>query len=340
MKLLIIGGGSFGLALSSSLSRNTSNTLRLLVRNENTCIHINTHHRHPTKLIDYPINTDATTGWDCVNESDIIFLCVPSLAVMEVIKTIYHHSKYFNGIIVSCAKGILDVNVYPTPFFSNMIRGIYPDIKYGILSGPNFADEIAYGVRTITTISCQHEHYTEIENLFKYTNIETLYSPDINGIELLGSFKNVLAVAIGTMRGIYLDTIDCTRYNTIYMVVTKMVLEFSNLLSYYNISPGIVLTPAGIGDIMLTCCSNKSRNVDFGMKVGAHIAKILNSDSGNKLKFQDQENSNLVEGYQSLVSFYHLSKVSKIEMKYLELIHGLLVRHEYKNILLDYIIGS
>ena len=201
-------------------------------------------------------------------------------------------------ILIICSKGIEQNSL---KLMSEVIEEILPNNPIAILSGPNFALEVAKNLPAITSISSVNISLAnELAHKLTSPNFRVYPNQDIIGTQIIGAAKNVLAIATGITIGKNLGE------NAKSAVFSRGIYEINNLLLAKGGKTETLLSPAGIGDLNLTCSSLTSRNTTYGMLIA----------QGNK-----NSNTSLIEGFYTAESIFMLSKALKIEMPIAETIY-------------------
>lgn len=277
-KVAVIGSGSWGLSIANLLTTNGYN------------VSIFSRHKEEVKEINkkYPNLTSSANFKLVVKDSGFIFLVVPSDAVLNVLKSLDKENISNNTKIIICSKGIDNKNLQ---LFSDCVTQKLPNNKYAILSGPNFASEVAKFMPTTTTIASYNKAVAvEIINVLKNNNFLPVFSSDVISTQIFGSIKNILAIGCGIIDGLKLGQ------NAKAALITKGVLEASLLAEKLGGKPKEnFISPCGLGDLFLTCSSKKSRNNSLGFMIGSgkNVKEILDSGktfegfnaSGSMIKF-------------------------------------------------------
>jgi glycerol-3-phosphate dehydrogenase (NAD(P)+) len=196
---------------------------------------------------------------------------------------------------------------------SDVVEELTPGKKFAILSGPSFAKEVALGKPTAVTLA----HNDEATGLFwqgiMHTDYFRVYTiSDYVGAQLAGAVKNVLAVATGMADGLQLGA------NTQAALITRGLNEMMRLGEPLGARPETFMGLAGVGDLILTCTDNQSRNRRFGKLMGEGVS--LN-DALNKI---DQ----VVEGIQTAKLIHELALAHKIEMPITQQVYEVLYHHK------------
>jgi glycerol-3-phosphate dehydrogenase (NAD(P)+) len=292
MKIGVIGGGSLGTALAM-VSYRASQEAQIYVRDKNICNEINQNHTNSRYLpnITLPSKLIAYSDLSKILDSDALLLAVPAQTIHTLCLELKALNLDPNKIIVICSKGIEQNSL---KLMSEVVSDVLPKNPIAILSGPNFAIEIAQDLPAITSLASTDRDLANALSKFLGTNNFRIYpNTDIIGTQVIGAAKNVLAIAIGAAIG--------KKYgeNSKAAIVSRGVSEISNLLLAKGGKIETLLSPAGIGDIYLTCSSAMSRNTSYGILLGQN--KTTNPND-------------LVEGFYTSESIMMLAAKLSIKM--------------------------
>ena len=192
--------------------------------------------------------------------------------------------------------------------------------KIFILSGPSFAKEVITGMPTALSLASNNQKPLQTSALFKDTNIRIYYSNNIKTLEVLGVVKNIYAIGAGILEAMKLGE------NARASFITRCASEMQFMLKQSNLNDQKILSLAGIGDLVLTCSSTKSRNFSFGKKF------IFMQSTKNLSK-----NKTTIEGLNSIMT---IKKVLNLNLKDLPIltsiinvIKGKSVKNEVNNLL-------
>jgi glycerol-3-phosphate dehydrogenase (NAD(P)+) len=192
--------------------------------------------------------------------------------------------------------------------------------KIFILSGPSFAKEVITGMPTALSLASNNQKPLQTSALFKDTNIRIYYSNNIKTLEVLGVVKNIYAIGAGILEAMKLGE------NARASFITRCASEMQFMLKQSNLNDQKILSLAGIGDLVLTCSSTKSRNFSFGKKF------IFMQSTKNFSK-----NKTTIEGLNSIMT---IKKVLNLNLKDLPIltsiinvIKGKSVKNEVNNLL-------
>ncbi|MBR5356442.1 MAG: NAD(P)-dependent glycerol-3-phosphate dehydrogenase, partial [Lachnospiraceae bacterium] len=255
MKIGIIGAGSFGLALGVLLNNNGHKvTIWSRGTNEKEFNEVVKTRENKSKLpgVLIPKEVDFTKDIEkAVKENELIVLAVPSpgmRSTARMIKDFVTDGK----IIVNVTKGI-EADTLMT--MSDIIEAEIPNCKVCILSGPTHAEEVGRGMPTSIVAGAKEKSTAEfVQNVFMNESFRVYTSPDIIGIEIGSSLKNVIALAAGVADGLgYGD-------NTKAAIITRGIAEITRLGIKMGGKVETFAGLTGIGDLIVTCASMHSRN--------------------------------------------------------------------------------
>jgi len=160
---------------------------------------------------------------------------------------------------------------------SQLWQQSFPEHAIAVLSGPNLSKEIQQGLPAATVIGCAQMPAAEtIQTALSSRQFRVYTNPDILGVELGGTLKNVIAIAVGTCDGLHLGT------NAKAALVTRGLAEIIRLGEYWGAQPDTFYGLSGLGDLLATCNSPLSRNyqVGYGLAQGQSLAEILSTLQG------------------------------------------------------------
>ncbi len=305
----IIGAGGWALGLAVLLNNNghevtiwskvTSEIEEILTTRENT---------RSLPGVKIPESIEVTDDLEGITaDSELLVIAVASPYVRSTAKDIANVVGDREGLmIVNVAKGIEESSLMT---MTQVISDEIPSAKVAVLSGPSHAEEVSRGIPTTCVIGATSQMYAEyLQSIFMSDVFRVYVSPDILGIELGGSLKNVIALAAGVADGLgYGD-------NTKAALITRGIHEIARLgiamggklQTFYGLS--------GIGDLIVTCASMHSRNRRAGILIG----KGYTYDEAMK------EVHMVVEGVYSAKAALALSKEYNVEMPIVEKVNEVL----------------
>ena len=262
--IAVVGGGSFGTAIANLLASN-QHSVSLWMRDPQQAQAINIDRLNPRYLKGVPVlagvlaTTDlATTIADC----DLIFVALPSTA-LRVVLTPY--AEQLSGkMLVSTTKGI-----EPKTFMlmSQILEDIAPKARVGVLSGPNLAREVAAHALTASVVASEDEALCQsVQSVLHGPTFRVYASGDRFGVELGGALKNVYAIIAGMAAAMGMGE------NTKSMLITRALAEMTRFAVKLGANPMTFLGLAGVGDLIVTCTSPKSRNYQVGFALGEGLS--------------------------------------------------------------------
>ncbi|MDR0571223.1 MAG: NAD(P)-binding domain-containing protein [Rickettsiales bacterium] len=273
-RIAILGGGVLGSAISNLVSSNGGH-VAIFSNDIESIEEINEKHTN-SKYTNCPLNKDVIASnnlSDTVDMADYVFIILPSRVVSSVLIELSHMSVKFNKKFVIFSKGIDESS---GKFFTETVCDLFPESDVATLSGPNFADEIIEQKITVTTLATENIiFFDELKSVLNCNYFAVEYFNDLKAVQLSGLVKNVLAIMCGLSEGLGLGR------NTFAAMMLRGISEVKTLCLRYNYNGEVISTPAGIGDIILTCSSQKSRNMSFGFRIGTgeRVSNILSSSN-------------------------------------------------------------
>ena len=257
----ILGSGSFGMAMAKLLSPKLESVL-LIGRNQETVETINREHRNAHYLsgITLDRNVRASTVPEEALGHPLIIFAVPTSATREMAKTLAAAGLPASATLLSCAKGI---EKSTGDRMSEVLREVFPSHPIAVLSGPNHAEEIATGMATCAVIgSTDQALAVRLQDLFTLPHFRSYTSDDLAGIEFGGAVKNVYAIAAGMAHGLGLGD------NAVAGLVTRALAEMTRLGTALGGRMETFSGLSGVGDLIVTCFSEHSRNHRVGLALG------------------------------------------------------------------------
>jgi len=307
MKIGVVGGGSWGTALSIVLAKKGYN-VDLWVRNkEKQRIMSSTREN-----IDYlpgvilPNNVNVTADLsETINDSKIILLAVPTHAVRDLCVQLGSNIQK-DQIFVNVAKGI---EVGTLKRISEIVKEYFPENDFVALSGPTHAEEVSRDMPTTIVSACENESIAEfIQDVFITPKFRVYTNTDLIGVELGGALKNVIALGAGIADGLgYGDNAKAALMN-------RGITEIARLGESLGASKMTFTGLSGIGDLIVTCTSMHSRNRRAGIKIG----EGMNLDEAIK------SIGMVVEGVKTAKSVKALMDRQKIDMPICNKIYSVL----------------
>lgn len=255
MKIQVVGAGSFGLALARLLSLN-GHEVDVCCREEDKPDELRETRESPLFLPGVKIPDSVGISLESNSEVDIAVLAVPSHVMRMVVD---QHRFSEKAVLVSVAKGIENETLLP---MDEVIREVTGHPRIVALSGPSHAEEVARGKPASVVAASTDESASQlVQEAFGGAVMRVYTSPDIVGVELGGSLKNIVAIAAGVCEGIELGD------NAIAALMTRGLAEMSRLGVVMGADPLTFAGLSGMGDLVATCLSRHSRNRAVGMRI-------------------------------------------------------------------------
>ena len=247
-----------------------------------------------------------------IDGARIVLMVVPSHAFRLVFQTVAPLLQSSTRVI-SAVKGI-ENNTLKTmsQIMEEILLGydyLLRDIKIGVLSGPSFAEEVARGVPTAVTLGFYDlETARNLQEILATDSFRIYISRDVIGLEISAALKNIVAIAAGVCDGLGYGL------NTRAALITRGLAEIQRLGMAMGADTSTFAGLSGLGDLILTCTGNLSRNRMVGLLLG----------QGKSLVQIKSEMKMVAEGIKTTKSVYDLAKKMQIEMPILEQVHGIL----------------
>ena len=254
----VVGGGAFGTALAVTLARDGSDVV-LWTRDKNSFAG-----GVMARLsgVELPGNVSVTANINDLLVADPLLVAVPMQALTGFLNL--HGARMHGRVLVACCKG---VDLVTGRGATAVISAACPTAKPALLTGPSFAADIARGLPTALTIACTDDALGEkLQRCLSTAALRLYRSTDVIGAELGGALKNVIAIASGVVMGAGLG--ESAR-------AALMTRGYAEMQRYAMASGARAETLAGLsglGDLVLTCTSDQSRNFRYGRALGAGLS--------------------------------------------------------------------
>ncbi len=260
----VLGSGSFGTALAQMLSTNFAEVL-VWGREEDVVAAINSEHRNRAYLGDLPLSMKirATTSLEASLEgSSLVVVAIPSHATRDVMQRAIPFLPR-QVPIVTVAKGIENDTLLTMTEVLESILPIELHPYLAVLSGPSFAKELAQGMPTVVTIASPWIKVADsCQKMLQTETFRSYTSPDVVGVQLGGALKNVIAIAAGMSDGLGFG------HNARSALITRGLAEISRMAVRLGANPLTLSGLSGMGDLVLTCTGDLSRNRTVGFELG------------------------------------------------------------------------
>ncbi|WP_027910964.1 NAD(P)H-dependent glycerol-3-phosphate dehydrogenase [Pseudomonas sp. URMO17WK12:I4] len=262
--IAVLGGGSFGTAIANLLAQNGHRVLHWM-RDPVQAEAIRVHRENPRYLKGVKVldGVEPTTELPAVlSACELAFVALPSSALRQVLQPV---SGLLAGkLLVSTTKGI---EAQTFKLMSEIIEEVAPKARIGVLSGPNLAKEIAAHTLTATVVASEDEELCRrVQEVLHGRTFRVYASADRLGVELGGALKNVYAIMAGMAAALGMGE------NTKSMLITRALAEMTRFAVHLGANPMTFLGLAGVGDLIVTCSSPKSRNYQVGFALGEGLS--------------------------------------------------------------------
>ena len=300
--IAIIGSGSWGVALAVHLAKLGNNVKiwsfleeeRDIINNEKKCKFL--------PGLELPENIYCSTDFEeVIKNSDFILHVTPSKFTRSTFK---QYKKYVeNKPIIICGKGF-EKETLKT--LDEVILEEMPEAKVGVLSGPSHAEEVSIAIPTALVIASEHQNILKlVQDTFMSEKMRIYTSNDVKGVELGGALKNIIAFCAGVAAGIGLGD------NSFAALITRGLKEISRLGVELGGKEETFYGLSGLGDLIVTCLSEHSRNRKAGFLIG----------QGMSLEDTKKEVGMVIESVDNIEVAYELGKLHNIEMPIVETVY-------------------
>ena len=306
MNVAVIGGGSWGTALAAHLGR-LSHTVRLWVRDPQRAREIGERHENTRYLPGIVLPPLLATGdlQEAVAGAEMVAVVVPSEFCRKVYRAL-RPALPAGALLVSATKGLeIDTRRRMSEVAAEEAAG-HP---LAVLSGPSFALEVAQGQPTTVVVASSDLAMAEgVQRALSSRAFRAYSSDDVVGVELGGALKNVIAIAAGIVLGLGYGR------NTAAALITRGLAEMTRLAVALGGRPDTLAGLAGLGDLVLTCTGELSRNRRVGQALG----------EGRKLPEVLAELSMVAEGVRTTLAACALAEAAGVEMPIAEQMRAVL----------------
>jgi len=306
----VLGSGSFGTCLALHCARE-QHRVTIWSRNAEIAAAINREHRNPRYLSDIrlPESVYATDDLEeALADRELVICAVPSHGVRDVLRAAADFVSD-QAVLVSTVKGIESETLMRMDEVYEEVFDSVHHPRLVFLSGPSFAHEVAECRPTAVTLACREEAYAiSVQESLSTPNFRCYSTTDVIGVELGGALKNVIAIAVGICDGL------ATGQNARAALMTRGLREITRLGVAMGADPITFLGMAGMGDLVLTCTGDLSRNRNVGVELGR----------GRKLEEILAGMSEVAEGIRTTRAAVELGRRHGVEMPIAEAVRDVL----------------
>ena len=304
-KICIIGSGSWGCALAIHLG-NLGHEVRIwsfseeekdIINNERTCKFL--------KNSVIPKTVKCTNSYkEAIEGSDLILHITPSKFTRDTVK---NYKEYVtNQPIIICSKGFEEATLST---LDDVVSEELPNTKIGVLSGPSHAEEVSIAIPTALVIASKDAEVCKmVQDEFMNDRLRIYTCDDVKGVELGGALKNIIAFCAGVAAGLGLGD------NTFAALITRGLKEITELGVALGGKKETFYGLTGLGDLIVTCLSEHSRNRKAGKLIG----------EGKTLEETRKEVGMVIESIDNIQVAYKLGKMHNIEMPILNTVYDVL----------------
>jgi len=302
VKLAVLGSGSWGTALAVHFGRCGFEVLQWC-REPEVVESVETGRENVAFLpgVKYPDSVRATLSVkEAVEGSELVFSVVPTQFTRAFWK---EHAEFLKGKLLICASKGIEIGSLKT--LSQVYSEVFGDAdSYFVLSGPTFAKEVAVSLPAAAVLAGKEGKVEDLGRLLNSPVFRLYSSSDVKGVELGGALKNVVAIAAGISDGMGLG------YNARAALITRGLSENKRLGKALGAKEETFFGLSGLGDLVLTCTGELSRNRQFGLALG----------KGEK----PHKGRSVVEGVYTLKAVHELSKRLGVEMPISEAVYSVI----------------
>lgn len=260
----VLGGGSFGTAIANLLANN-GQSVRQWMRDPEQAAFMRTERENPRYLKGVKLHAGVQPVTDLsatLQACELIFVALPSSALRQALQPVA--GLLVDKLLVSTTKGIESQSF---KLMSQILEEVAPNARIGVISGPNLAREIAEQALTATVVASEHDVLcSRVQAALHGRTFRVYASRDRFGVELGGALKNVYAIIAGMAVALGMGE------NTKSMLITRALAEMTRFAVKLGANPMTFLGLAGVGDLIVTCSSPKSRNYQVGFALGEGLS--------------------------------------------------------------------
>ncbi len=272
-KFGVIGGGAWGTAMAQTLAVSGRDVV-LWAFEQEVADAVNANHENSVYLPGVKLHTNirASSDFGALEGMDAVLGVAPAQHMRTTLAKFAPHMQ--KGLpVILCSKGI---EISTLKFMAEVLADILPDAIPAVLSGPSFAIDVAKGLPTAVTLAVKDQGLGEkLAAAIAAPTFRPYLSTDVLGAEIGGAVKNVLAIACGMVLGKGLGR------SAHAALITRGFAEMTRLGAALGARPETLTGMCGLGDLVLTCSSEQSRNMSAGLALGRgqSLDKIMASRS-------------------------------------------------------------
>lgn len=321
MKVSVIGTGAYSLAIAHALAK--KNNQIFMWTESNKILNEFNNTKKLSSILPITLSNNiviSTSIEEVIKKTQLIYIITASKYVENVCRAMKQYYDKRTPVCIA-SKGIDEKN---KELLSDIVQNVLETKNIAVISGPTFAIDMANDEPVALAIGSKS---IKTKNLVLKTlpndRLKLRPTKDIIGIQLCGAIKNVIAIAAGILKGLGYSE------STQSFLINESLHDIKHIIYYLGGNPKTILSFAGIGDLMLTCTSNKSRNYSFGYLIGS-------TKDSNKIKKYLQNHT--VEGYYTLDTIYNLLKNKHIDIELITIIYNIVYNYENPTLLANLLI--
>ncbi len=258
---VVLGAGAWGTALAVMMARSVPTTLCVRRAEQFEVLNRERENRAYLPGIPLPESLGLSLDWAPVlSRAGTIVMAVPSRYARDAVSKVTQHVPR-DAVIVNAVKGIEEDRLKT---MTEMLAELIPNARaYAVLSGPGFAAEVARGKPAALVVASRDDEAAHaVQHLFASRSLRIYRSADVIGVELAGAAKNVIAIAAGVSDGLDLGS------SARAAVITRGLAEIARLVEAAGGRRETTMGLSGLGDLVLTCTGELSRNRSLGLRIG------------------------------------------------------------------------
>ncbi len=322
MKITIIGTGVY----SVSLAVNMKDSYNIMMWSENEKLVKNFNKKHKLSPIteeNIPNNINITNDLkEALKGSELVVLATSAKYIRSICLDL---KPYIDPLIPVCiaSKGIENNTC---SFLSDIVKSLLKAKHIAVISGPTFAIDLMHHEPACLSLATSSKKAKRIINdVLSSEHLKLRANNDVYGTQMCAAIKNVVAIASGILDGMGYK--DSTRA----FLLTESLHDIKELLEKLECNPKTILSFAGIGDLILTASSPKSRNYQYGVLLGR---------KASKKELKEYLDNTTTEGYYTLLSIKELTKNRRIHMPIINIIYDIAIKGEDPDILTEFLINK
>lgn len=322
MKISVIGLGMYSLAISKMLAKKENN--KIMIWTENNAKY--EEYKKTKKVasvydIEMPKNIKVSNSLEEVlKDAELIYIITASKYVDIITKKM---KEFYNPDVPICiaSKGIEESR---EELLSNIVKDNLKTKNIAVISGPTFAVDIINNEPVALALASKSNKAKEyVLNTLANDTLKLRPSKDMIGIQMCGATKNVIAIASGILSGLGYSN------STQSFLINESLHDIKDIIKIFGGKPKTILSFAGVGDLMLTCTSTKSRNFSFGFTIGS---------TKDPKKINEYLVNNTVEGYNTLEVIYKMLNKRGTPIDLITTIYNIVYNEEDPNTLASFLI--